>query len=78
MTPGGHVQRVQGLDPKVLERMVDQLGNKGLAEKHAVPLVQELRAAGVTLPQKLVSGALRGAMANQRERTKRAPWAKHQ
>jgi pentatricopeptide repeat protein len=75
VTPGGHVSRVQGLDPKVLERMVEQLSNKGLADSHAVPLVQELRGAGVSVPQKLVSATLRGAVANQRDR-KKAPWAK--
>jgi len=78
VTPGGHVMRVQGLDPKVLERMVEQLAHKGLAEKHAVPLVQELRSAGVSLPQKLVSATLRGAVSNQKQqqRSKPAPWAK--
>merc|ERR1719201_599787 len=81
VTPGGHVMRVSGLDPKVLERMVEQLANKGLAEKHAVPLVQELRSAGVSLPQKLVSATLRGAVANQKQQQPRgaarpAPWAK--
>merc|ERR1719377_496267 len=67
VTPGGHVMRVSGLDPKVLERMVEQLAHKGLAEKHAVPLVQELRSAGVSLPQKLVSATLRGAVANNQK-----------
>merc|ERR1719478_322268 len=77
VTPGGHVSRVQGLDPKVLEHMVEQLSNKGLADSHAVPLVQELRGAGVSVPQKLVSATLRGAVANQqRDRSKTAPWQK--
>merc|ERR1719263_2365770 len=65
VTPGGHVQRVHGLDPKVLERMVEQLGNKGLAEQHAVPLVQELRAAVANQQRK------RAPWSEQR-----APWSK--
>jgi len=76
VTPGGgNIGRVAGLDAKVLGRMVEQLTSKGLAETHAVPLVQDLRAAGVSLPQSVVSATLRGAVANnQRAPQRNAPW----
>merc|ERR1719146_101713 len=62
VTPGGSLaHRGLSLDTKILERLIELLGTKGMAESHAVPLVQELRKQKVNIPQRLVACALRGA-----------------
>jgi pentatricopeptide repeat protein len=71
-TPG--TSRVQTLDHAVLERLVDVLNQRGLAESHAVPLVQKLRAANVSLPQGVVTATLRGAV--REDKAASAPWRK--
>jgi pentatricopeptide repeat protein len=93
VTPGGsHNTRALSLDPKILERLLELLGSKGMSQSHAVPLVQDLRNQKVTIPQRLVAFALRGATSNfgqqaqgcRQERTAApasrsypdAPWAK--
>merc|ERR1719473_599564 len=64
-TPGGSLAyRGLSLDTKILERLIELLGAKGMAESHAVPLVQELRKQKVNIPQRLVAYALRGATSN--------------
>jgi pentatricopeptide repeat protein len=63
VTPGRALQG-QSLDTKILERLIELLGAKGMAESHAVPLVQELRKQKVNIPQRLVAYALRGATSN--------------
>ena len=65
VTPGGsHNTRALSLDPKILERLLELLGSKGMSQSHAVPLVQDLRNQKVTIPQRLVAFALRGATSN--------------
>merc|ERR1719159_1659506 len=65
VTPGGSLaQRGLSIDTKILERLIELLGAKGMAESHAVPLVQELRKQKVNIPQRLVACALRGATSN--------------
>jgi len=62
VTPGSaYAARALSLDTKVMERLIEALGAKGMAESHAVPLVQELRKQKVNIPQRLVAYALRGA-----------------
>jgi len=73
VTPGGSVSRVSGLNAGVLEKMVDQLSAKGLAESHCIPLVHKLRSAGVKVPQRLVAATLCGAISETRN-GKSAPW----
>jgi pentatricopeptide repeat protein len=63
MTPAG-AGRGLSLDTKILERLIELLGAKGMAESHGVPLVQELRKQKVNIPQRLVAFALRGATSN--------------
>merc|ERR1719327_926552 len=64
-TPGGSLAyRGLSIDTKILERLIELLGAKGMAESHAVPLVQELRKQKVNIPQRLVACALRGATSN--------------
>jgi pentatricopeptide repeat protein len=91
VTPGGSA-RALSIDTKILERLIELLGAKGMAESHAVPLVQELRKQKVSIPQRLVAYALRGATSNighqgqgrREERTQApasrsyadAPWAR--
>jgi len=80
-TPGGSLAyRGLSLDTKILERLIELLGSKGMAESHAVPLVQELRKQKVNIPQRLVACALRGATSGgsfgqqgQGRREERAP-----
>jgi len=50
------------LDFPSLERLIDALVSRGKTGTHAVPLLQELRAAGVPVPQKLVAATLHGAV----------------
>jgi pentatricopeptide repeat protein len=65
VTPGGSLaHRGLSIDTKILERLIELLGSKGMAESHAVPLVQELRKQKVNIPQRLVACALRGATSN--------------
>merc|ERR1719198_2355081 len=65
VTPGGSLaHRGLSIDTKILERLIELLGTKGMAESHAVPLVQELRKQKVNIPQRLVACALRGATSN--------------
>merc|ERR1719387_1695045 len=81
VTPGGSLaQRGLSIDTKILERLIELLGAKGMAESHAVPLVQELRKQKVNIPQRLVACALRGATSGgsfgqqgQGRREERAP-----
>merc|ERR1719305_476294 len=67
-----------GLDHGVLERLVDTLSARGLAESHAAPLVQKLRTARVPLPQGMVTATLRGVVKEGSEDRKdacaAAPW----
>merc|ERR1719281_1646412 len=50
VTPGGSLAyRGLSLDTKILERLIELLGTKGMAESHAVPLVQELRKQKVNI-----------------------------
>lgn len=78
VTPGGNISRVSGLNPGVLERMVDQMTARGLAESHCIPLVHKLRAAGVKVPQRLVAATLCGALSESTRKGKSgntsAPW----
>jgi len=80
-TPGGRASPA-GLDHGVLERLVEQLTQRGLSESHAIPLVQKLRAAHVPVPQGLVTATLRGAVrevddkVSAASKVSTAPWRK--
>jgi len=72
VTPGGTARGA--LEPKVLETVVDALRAEQKLESVAIPLMQELRAAGAPIPGHLLAGAV-NSVAGSRPVTK-APWAK--
>jgi len=71
VTPGGTARGA--LDPKVLESVVDALRAEQKTASVAIPLLQELRAAGASIPGHLLAGAVNSV--SSRQATK-APWAK--
>jgi len=74
---GGYARSTGGLDHGVLERLVDTLSARGLAESHAAPLVQKLRTARVPLPQGMVTATLRGVVkedGDRKDACAAAPW----
>merc|ERR1719456_370496 len=72
VTPGGTARGA--LDSKVIESIVDALRAEQKTESVAIPLLQELRAAGAQLPGHLLAGAV-NTVAGSRQATE-APWAK--
>lgn len=74
VTPGGSIARVAHLDAKVVEAVVDALRAQGKTEAVAIPLLQELRAAGVHVPQRLLAGAVKQASTG----FKTAPWKRRE
>lgn len=74
VTPGGTIARVAHLDAKVVETVADALHAQGKTEAVAIPLLQELRAAGVRVPQRLLAGAVKQASTG----FKTAPWKRRE
>jgi len=72
VTPGGTARGA--LDAKVLESVVDALRAQQQTASVAIPLLQDLRAAGAQIPGHLLAGAV-NSVAGSRQVTK-APWAK--
>jgi len=72
VTPGGTARGA--VDAKVLESVVDALRAEKKTESVAIPLMQDLRAAGAQIPGHLLAGAV-NSVAGSRPVTK-APWAK--
>jgi len=72
VTPGGTARGA--LEDKVLESVMAALRAEQKTESVAIPLLQDLRAAGAKIPGHLLAGAV-NSVASSRPVTK-APWAK--